>query len=73
MGDIENTAQDAMGQVKEGAGEATGAESLKNEGKFDQVKASTQQAADSARKTADSVQDAAGDAMDAAKGLFNRD
>ena len=39
MGDISNKAEGAGGKIKEGLGEATGNESLANEGRADQTKA----------------------------------
>ena len=39
MGDIENKAEELGGKVKEGVGEFTDNEQLKDEGKADQVKA----------------------------------
>jgi uncharacterized protein YjbJ (UPF0337 family) len=41
---IENTAQDAAGKVKEGAGKASGDERLEAEGKGDQAGANIKQA-----------------------------
>jgi uncharacterized protein YjbJ (UPF0337 family) len=63
---IKNNAQDAGGNIKEGAGKLTGDKSLENEGKLDQAKAS-------AKKAGESVKDAAGDAVDAVKDAVRRD
>jgi uncharacterized protein YjbJ (UPF0337 family) len=41
---IKNAAQETVGKVKEGVGEATGNESLANEGRIDQAKANVKQA-----------------------------
>lgn len=44
MGDIENKAEDLLGKAKEGVGEVAGDDSLKNEGKKDQVLADAKEA-----------------------------
>jgi uncharacterized protein YjbJ (UPF0337 family) len=41
---VANKTDDALGKVKEAAGDATGNESLKNEGKKDQAKSDVKQA-----------------------------
>jgi uncharacterized protein YjbJ (UPF0337 family) len=41
---VNNTAETARGKVKEGAGQATGNESLKTEGRADQAKGRLKQA-----------------------------
>ncbi|MBN9643721.1 CsbD family protein [Corynebacterium mendelii] len=48
MGDFENKANDLGGKIKEGVGDATGNDDLKNEGKADQVKAEVKDAVDKA-------------------------
>lgn len=54
---ISNKAEDAKGKLKEGAGSATGDESLREEGKGDQAKSSL-------KDGAEKVKDAAGDVKD---------
>lgn len=51
---IKNAAQETVGKVKEGVGEATGNESLANEGRIDQAKANVKQAGE---KVKDAVTD----------------
>lgn len=41
---IKNAAEETVGKMKEGIGEATGNESLANEGRIDQAKANVKQA-----------------------------
>lgn len=64
--DLKNSAEDAKGHIKEGAGKMTGDQSLEDEGKLDQAKAT-------AKKAGESVKDAAGEAVDAVKDVFNKD
>ena len=52
---IRNAAEEALGKVKEGVGEATGNESLANKGRLDQARANIKQAGE---KVADKVDDA---------------
>lgn len=51
---IKNAAEETVGKVKEGVGEATGNESLANEGRMDQAKANVKQAGE---KVKDAVTD----------------
>ncbi len=51
---IKNAAEETVGKVKEGVGEATGNESLANEGRVDQAKANVKQAGE---KIKDAVTD----------------
>ncbi|MET0861654.1 MAG: CsbD family protein [Microterricola sp.] len=51
---IKNAAEETVGKVKEGVGEATGNESLANEGRIDQAKANVKQAGE---KIKDAVTD----------------
>lgn len=44
-----NTAEDAVGKLKEAAGKATGNERLEGEGKIDQASASVKQAGEDVR------------------------
>lgn len=46
---IKNTAQDAAGKAKETAGDVTGNDELKGEGKVDQTTSSIKDAAESAK------------------------
>lgn len=63
LGDkLENAAEQGKGKVKEAAGQATGDEQLKNEGKLDQAKAHVKDAAESVNSH---VKDAANKAKDA--------
>ena len=52
---IRNAAEEALGKVKEGVGEATGNESLANKGRLDQARANLKQASE---KVTDRVKDA---------------
>lgn len=55
MGDkAKHAAEEAMGNIKEGAGKATDNEDLEREGRMDQAKADLKQAGD---KVKDAVQD----------------
>ncbi|AZA08876.1 CsbD family protein [Corynebacterium pseudopelargi] len=65
MGDFENKAEDLGGKVKEGFGEATGNEDIKNEGKADQVKSDVKEAADN---VGEKVKEAADKVIGAFKG-----
>lgn len=60
---IKGVANEAMGNVKQGVGRATGNEKLEAEGVVQEIKGETQQAIgkakDAAKKTADKVADAA--------------
>lgn len=51
---IKNAAEETVGKVKEGVGEATGNESLANKGRMDQAKANVKQAGE---KVKDAVTD----------------
>lgn len=51
---IKNAAEETVGKVKEGVGEATGNESLANKGRMDQAKANVKQAGE---KIKDAVTD----------------
>lgn len=66
MGDIDNKFQDAAGKAKEGIGDVTGNDDLKNEGKADQVKAD---AKEKLANAGESLKDAA----NAAVGSFKKD
>lgn len=59
MGDFENKAEDLGGKLKEGFGEATNNDDLKNEGKADQVKSDVKDAVsevgEKAKEAADKV------------------
>jgi len=63
---ISNKAQDLGGRAKEAAGEATGDDELRAEGRTDQAKAGLKDAADK-------VKDAVGDAAEKVKDVFKRD
>lgn len=52
---IRNAAEEALGKVKEGVGEATSNESLANKGRLDQARANLKQASE---KVTDRVKDA---------------
>lgn len=66
MGDIDNKFEDVAGKTKEGLGDATGNDDLKNEGKADQVKAD---AKDKLANAGEAIKDAA----NAALGSFKKD
>lgn len=66
MGDIENKFEDLGGKAKEGFGEATGNESMADEGRADQTKADIKDAVSDA---GDKVKDAANKVM----GAFQKD
>ncbi|HEY9425010.1 MAG TPA: CsbD family protein [Microterricola sp.] len=51
---IKNAAEETVGKMKEGIGEATGNESLANKGRMDQAKANVKQAGE---KVKDAVTD----------------
>ena len=51
---IKNAAEETVGKVKEGVGEATGNESLANKGRMDQAKANVKEAGE---KVKDAVTD----------------
>lgn len=51
---IKNAAEETVGKMKEGVGEATGNESLANKGRMDQAKANVKQAGE---KVKDAVTD----------------
>ncbi|KQW06569.1 CsbD-like protein [Leifsonia sp. Root4] len=51
---IKNAAEETVGKMKEGVGEATGNESLANKGRMDQAKANVKQAGE---KIKDAVTD----------------
>ncbi|MEJ5997799.1 CsbD family protein [Corynebacterium sp. H130] len=58
MSDIKNTFDEVAGKAKEAAGEATGNESLANEGRADQTKAQAKDAVtDAKNKILGSVQE----------------
>lgn len=61
----DNQFEDLGGKAKEGAGKATGNESLEREGQGDQLSAK-------AKKLGESAKDFAKDAGDKAKDLFNK-
>lgn len=65
MSDLENKAEDLGGKLKEGFGEATGNEDLKNEGKADQVKSDVKEAAEN---VGEKVKEAADKVLGAFKG-----
>lgn len=66
MGDFSNKAENVGGKFKEGIGEATGNESLANEGRADQAKADIKEAVSDA---GDKVKDAANKVL----GAFKKD
>ncbi|MFF5206079.1 CsbD family protein [Streptosporangium sp. NPDC000396] len=55
---ISNKAEELKGKVKEGAGRATGDESLEAEGKDDQLKGNLKQAGEKVKDSAKKVKDA---------------
>jgi uncharacterized protein YjbJ (UPF0337 family) len=59
MGDMPNNKDETKGRVKEAAGNLTGDEDMKNEGKVD--------------KAVGGVKDAVDSAADKVKGVFNKD
>lgn len=63
---IRNELDDATGQLKEGAGKATGDESLEAEGRLDQAGAH-------ARKAGEKVKDAAANVRESANRALGRD
>lgn len=63
---IENEGQDLGGKAKEAFGDATGNESLKNEGKSDQFEAK-------AKKAAEKAKDLGENAVAKVKDMFNKD
>ncbi|WP_293772269.1 CsbD family protein [uncultured Corynebacterium sp.] len=60
MSDFENKKDELLGSAKEKVGEATGNESLENEGKADQVKAGAKEKLEDA---ADAVKDKANEVL----------
>ncbi|WP_280268024.1 CsbD family protein [Nocardia wallacei] len=62
---IGNTAEDLGGRAKEAAGQVTGDEKLRDEGKLDQVEAGAKQAVEDAK-------DAVGDAVGKLKDKFGK-
>lgn len=60
MSDFENKKDELLGSAKETIGEATGNESLENEGKADQVKAGAKEKLEDA---ADAVKDKANEVL----------
>ncbi|WP_280382265.1 CsbD family protein [Nocardia wallacei] len=62
---IGNTAEDLGGRAKEAAGQVTGDEKLRDEGKLDQVEAGAKQAVED-------VKDAVGDAVGKLKDKFGK-
>ncbi|WP_273351564.1 CsbD family protein [Corynebacterium resistens] len=63
--ELKNKAEGLAGKAKETAGDATGNESLKNEGRADQTQASVKEKANELKnKAADAVNKVVGDAGD---------